>query len=578
MSLTPRGKEVLSAGLPEHRLLDAIRARGPLTMDVVNTLGLRDEERSAAIGILRRRGLLADGVPLRFKADTPLKAGPLPEELVLRQISNGETELDAAVVEGLERRGLARTDHRSIKRWAPSDEGRRIALVEEGRGAPRRAYSRAPDERRLARTGVPTRTTCGRRSPWSAALGRMPTSRGSRSSRRSSSASGSRRRRARCSRPSSGTTTSCSCPRTIRRARSTTPSRSKGSPGTRPPATSSPASAAVHEGRPLPGDAMPVGPGWPRRYNPAIAARPVLRSQTTAVSARFLARHPAPPFRMYSIDRNFRREEVDAQHHLEFQQAEGIVGAEGMTIRHLVGLFRSLAEAIGIRELKIRPSYFPFTEPSIEGYVRHPRLGWMEVFPGGLFRPEVLRPLGIDVPVLAWGVGITRLAMVALGTQRHPRPVRGRPGRPRGQARIGRAAFDASPGRRVLELLPEGVTDATLDDLLFASKAEVESTRRGRAGDLRDPGPARPALRGRPGLLSPGGAGDRVGPSEDAPRPGGRLAVVAPGRRFRRPRSSVHRRSPGAGSGGGRWTREPWPRPCDSRRYYTLRSGATAGR
>jgi phenylalanyl-tRNA synthetase alpha chain len=118
---------------------------------------------------------------------------------------------------------------------------------------------------------------------------------------------------------------------------------------------------------------------------------------------------------MYSIDRNFRRENLDAQHHLEFWQSEGIVGAPGMNVRHLVGLFRELAEAIGIRELKIRPSYFPFTEPSIEGYVHHPRLGWMEVFPGGLFRPEVLRPLGIDVPVLAWGVGVTRLAMVALG-------------------------------------------------------------------------------------------------------------------------------------------------------------------
>ena len=65
--------------------------------------------------------------------------------------------------------------------------------------------------------------------------------------------------------------------------------------------------------------------------------------------------------------------------------------------------------------MKIRPSYFPFTEPSIEGYVRHPRLGWMEVFPGGLLRPEVLRPLGVEVPVLAWGIGVTRLAMVALG-------------------------------------------------------------------------------------------------------------------------------------------------------------------
>jgi len=118
---------------------------------------------------------------------------------------------------------------------------------------------------------------------------------------------------------------------------------------------------------------------------------------------------------MFSLDRNFRREAVDASHHLEFHQCEGIAGADGMSLRDLIGLFRALAEAIGIRDLKIRPSYFPFTEPSIEGYVRHPRLGWIEVFPGGVFRPEVTRPLGTGVPVIAWGIGIMRLAMVALG-------------------------------------------------------------------------------------------------------------------------------------------------------------------
>ncbi len=173
--------------------------------------------------------------------------------------------------------------------------------------------------------------------------------------------------------------------------------------------------AAVQEGRAMPGDEAPIGPGWGAPYDPSIAARPVLRSQTTAVSARFLAGHPTPPFRMFSLDRNYRREEVDARHGIEFAQCEGILGAEGTSIRELVGMFRAFAEAIGIRELKIRPSYFPFTEPSVEGYVRHPRLGWIEIFPGGMLRPEVLRPLGVEVPVAAWGIGIGRLALIALG-------------------------------------------------------------------------------------------------------------------------------------------------------------------
>ncbi|HEV2449287.1 MAG TPA: phenylalanyl--tRNA ligase subunit alpha, partial [Thermoplasmata archaeon] len=88
---------------------------------------------------------------------------------------------------------------------------------------------------------------------------------------------------------------------------------------------------------------------------------------------------------------------------------------EGTSMRELVGIFRAIAEGIGLRELKIRPSYYPFTEPSIDGYIRHPTLGWIEVFPGGMFRPEVLRPLGVSVPVAAWGIGLTRLAAARLG-------------------------------------------------------------------------------------------------------------------------------------------------------------------
>ncbi|MEM3393601.1 MAG: phenylalanyl--tRNA ligase subunit alpha, partial [Candidatus Methanomethylicia archaeon] len=70
--------------------------------------------------------------------------------------------------------------------------------------------------------------------------------------------------------------------------------------------------------------------------------------------------------------------------------------------------------AFGIREVKFQPAYFPFTEPSVVGYVKHEKLGWIEALPAGIFRPEVTYPLGIKVPVLAWGLGIDRLAMVAL--------------------------------------------------------------------------------------------------------------------------------------------------------------------
>jgi phenylalanyl-tRNA synthetase alpha chain len=160
-----------------------------------------------------------------------------------------------------------------------------------------------------------------------------------------------------------------------------------GPPGAAPPADLLARVAAVHAGTPIPGESEPVSIGWRVPYRLEIARRLVLRSQTTAVSARFLAQRPKPPFRMYALDRNFRPDSLDATHHIEFQQCEGVLGEEGITLRDLIGIFHELAEAIGIRELKVRPSYFPFTEPSIEGYVRHPRLGWIEVFPGGMLRP-----------------------------------------------------------------------------------------------------------------------------------------------------------------------------------------------
>ncbi|MGB9828168.1 MAG: phenylalanyl--tRNA ligase subunit alpha, partial [Thermosphaera sp.] len=75
-----------------------------------------------------------------------------------------------------------------------------------------------------------------------------------------------------------------------------------------------------------------------------------------------------------------------------------------------------LAAALGIKEVWFKPGYFPFTEPSVEGYIRHPKLGWVEVFPGGVFRPEVMEILGAPgVKAVAWGIGVDRLAMQVLG-------------------------------------------------------------------------------------------------------------------------------------------------------------------
>lgn len=156
--------------------------------------------------------------------------------------------------------------------------------------------------------------------------------------------------------------------------------------------------------------------GWKYAFNSERAKRLVLRSQGTAVSARTLASAPAIPGKYFSIARCFRYDQVDATHATDFFQVEGIVLGEDINFRTLLGLLNLFAREVAqAKEVKFLPAYFPFTEPSVELHVRHPRLGWMELGGAGLFRSEVTLPLGVTVPVIAWGLGLDRMAMVALG-------------------------------------------------------------------------------------------------------------------------------------------------------------------
>jgi phenylalanyl-tRNA synthetase alpha chain len=155
--------------------------------------------------------------------------------------------------------------------------------------------------------------------------------------------------------------------------------------------------------------------GWGYQYDCERARRLVLRSHGTAVSARTLASGPAVPGKYFSIARCFRYDQVDATHATDFFQVEGIVLGEDINFRTLLGLLQLFAKEVAqAKEMKFLPAYFPFTEPSVELHVRHPRLGWIELGGAGLFRPEVTLPLGVEVPVIAWGLGLDRMAMVAL--------------------------------------------------------------------------------------------------------------------------------------------------------------------
>ncbi len=158
--------------------------------------------------------------------------------------------------------------------------------------------------------------------------------------------------------------------------------------------------------------------GWRYHFSEEKTARLIMRSQTTACSARKMACHDLKiPGKYFAIGRCFRYDVIDAKHLADFNQVEGIVVEEGLNLRHLIGLLKLFArEFCQTGEVKVVPSYFPFTEPSASLYAKHPQLGWMELAGAGIFRPEMVKPLvGRHIPVLAWGIGIDRIAMFKLG-------------------------------------------------------------------------------------------------------------------------------------------------------------------
>ncbi len=155
--------------------------------------------------------------------------------------------------------------------------------------------------------------------------------------------------------------------------------------------------------------------GWQYEFNEQEAARLMLRSQGTALSARMMANPEIKnPGAYFAIAKTYRPDVLDATHLIEFNQCEGIVLGENLNFRNLISLLSEFAKKItGSSKIRLRPHYFPYTEPSLEADIWHPTLKrWVEAFGAGMFRPEVTIPLGVKVPVLAWGIGIDRLFMI----------------------------------------------------------------------------------------------------------------------------------------------------------------------
>ena len=155
--------------------------------------------------------------------------------------------------------------------------------------------------------------------------------------------------------------------------------------------------------------------GWGGVWRAEVARQEVLRTHTTGVTIKYLAEHFEPPVKAFGIDRVYRREAIDATHTPEFEQLEGIVMDRDVTFSHLLGILKEFYSKMGFEEVRFRPGYFPYTEPSVEPEVFIDGLGWVELGGAGVFRKEVTAPFGIEHPVLAWGLGVSRVAMLKLG-------------------------------------------------------------------------------------------------------------------------------------------------------------------
>ena len=172
--------------------------------------------------------------------------------------------------------------------------------------------------------------------------------------------------------------------------------------------------------------------GWRYPFQRHEASRNILRTHTTAVSSRTLhallkslkgkseaeTQANLKAFKgkkFFSIDRVFRNETLDSTHLAEFHQVEGLIVGRKLGLAQLKSFIKEFFVKIGITDIRFKPAYNPYTEPSMEIFVYHPGLKKViEIGNSGIFRPEMLVPMGWpeDTTVIAWGLSLERPAML----------------------------------------------------------------------------------------------------------------------------------------------------------------------
>lgn len=156
--------------------------------------------------------------------------------------------------------------------------------------------------------------------------------------------------------------------------------------------------------------------GWGYKWSADVAKQVVLRTHTTASTIRALAKHPEPPFKTFCVGWVCRNETMSYKHLPVFHQVDGIVIDENASLASLLGTLETFYKKMGFAKVKFKPAFYPYTEPSVDVVVYLESRGkWIEMGGSGIFRPEVTEPLGCKHPVMAWGLGMERLAMIRYG-------------------------------------------------------------------------------------------------------------------------------------------------------------------
>ncbi len=159
-------------------------------------------------------------------------------------------------------------------------------------------------------------------------------------------------------------------------------------------------------------------------FSTDVTKRRILRTHSTATTFRTLYDLGQKAKSGEDIDgkyfyvaHNFRDEAVDATHLAEFFQAEGFIIADNLSLADLMGFIKEYYAKLGIHKIRFKPTFNPYTEPSMEAHYYDPKMDkWYALINSGIFRPETLRPLGLENKrIIAWGMGASRVATLLAG-------------------------------------------------------------------------------------------------------------------------------------------------------------------